>query len=174
MQNFICFWQEEPIKCKFSDFQLFAWKLTKFFVIFQSTSQFSVKFCITFQCYDTWFVSSVLAETLPFGQKKSIKVQIFRFLSALMKVYPIPHARFETTRSMFIQILYQCSVSWKITPLYLYTFDKKSPSSEIFRLSSGWVKIQQILYVMFETTSQFFLNFASLFSVMRYSSSIIF
>ena len=156
MQNFICFRQEEPIKCKFSDFQLSAWKLTKFLVIFQSTSQFSVKFCITFQCYDTWFLWSVLAETLPFGQKKSIKVEIFRFLSALMKVYPIPHARFEITRSMFIQILYQCSVSWKITPLYLYTFDKKSPSSEIFRLSSGWVKIQQILYVMFETTSQFF------------------
>ena len=36
---------------------------------------------------------------------------IFRLLSALMKVHPIPHAIFETTRSGFIQILHHCSVS---------------------------------------------------------------
>ena len=33
---------------------------------------------------------------------------------------------------------------------------KRSNQSEIFRLLSGWVKIHQIPYVMFETTSQFF------------------
>ena len=49
----ICFRQKEPIKCKFSDFQLLASKLIKCLVIFQTTSQFSLKFCITFQCHDT-------------------------------------------------------------------------------------------------------------------------
>ena len=59
--------------------QLLALKLTKFLVIFQATSQFSLQ--------------------LRFGQKEPMKVQIFKFLSALMKVHSIPHASFETTRS---------------------------------------------------------------------------
>ena len=55
--------------------QLLALKLTKFFVIFQAldnSSQFSLQ--------------------LRVGQKEPMKVQIFKFLSALMKVHPIPHA----------------------------------------------------------------------------------
>ena len=68
--------------------QLLALKLTKFHVIFQATSPFSLQLC--------------------FGQKEPIKVQIFKFLSALMKVHPIPHASFQTTRSRFIQILHHC------------------------------------------------------------------
>ena len=47
----LCFQQKEPIKWKFSDFQLLAWKLTKFLVIFQTT--FSLEFCINFQCHDS-------------------------------------------------------------------------------------------------------------------------
>ena len=39
----------------------------------------------------------------------------------------------------------------------LYTLEKKKANrSEIFKLFSGSVKIDQIPYVMFETTSQFF------------------
>ena len=76
-----------------------------------------------------------------------------------MKVHPIPHASFETTRSSFIQILHHCSVScllciFSSQTLILWT--KRTHLSEIFRLLSGWMKIQQIPYVMFETTSQFF------------------
>ena len=33
---------------------------------------------------------------------------------------------------------------------------KRTRQSEIFRLLSGWVKIHQIPYVMYETTSQSF------------------
>ena len=85
------------------------------YVIFQDTSQSSFKFYITFQCHDTKFLWNFLAELLGFGQKEPIKVQILRLLCALMKVHPIPHASFETTRSRFIEILHHCSVSWKIT-----------------------------------------------------------
>ena len=77
-----------------------------------------------------------------------------------MKVHQIPHARIETTRSRFIQILNHCSMSRKITPLCffisnLYTLDKKSPSKWLL---SAWVKNHQVSYVIFGTTSQFFLN----------------
>ena len=89
--------------------QLLALKLTKFLVIFQATSQFSLK--------------------LRFGQKELIKVQIFKFLSALMKVNPIFHASFETTRSRFIQILHHCSVSCLLCIFYLKPlyFGQKEP-----------------------------------------------
>ena len=123
----------------------------------QATSQFSFKFCI--QCHDTKFLWNFPAELLRFGQKESIKVQILRLSCALMKVHPIPHASFETTRSRFIQILHHCSVSWKITPLYffssnIYTLEKTQFSD--FWMVEWKFKIHQILFVMFETTIQFF------------------
>ena len=120
------------------------------YVIFQATSHFSFKFCITFQCHDAKFLWNFLAELLRFGQKEPIEVQILRLLCALTKVYPIPHANFETTRSRFIQILHHCSVSWKITPLYFFLLWTKS------NFQNGRVKIHQSPYVMFETTSQCF------------------
>ena len=114
--------------------QLLVLKLTKFLVIFQATSQFSLQ--------------------LRFGQKEPTKVQIFKLLIALMKVHPIPHASFETARSRFIQILHHFSQYFLSQTFILWT--KGAHRSEIFRLLSGWVKIHQIPYVMFETTSQFF------------------
>ena len=102
--------------------QLLALKLTKFLVIFQATSQFSLQ--------------------LRFGQKELMKVQIFKFLSALMKDHPIPHASFETTRSRFTQILHLCSLYFLSQTLILWT--KRAHHSEIFRLLSGWVKVHQI------------------------------
>ena len=108
------------------------------------------------------------------------KYIFFRLLSVLMKVYLIPHAIFEITRQGFIQILHHCSVSWKINRLYfsssnlIYFIDRKSQLNWNLRLLGGWVKIHQILHVIFETKSQFFLNFVSLFSVMRDNSSVLF
>ena len=102
--------------------QLLTLKLTKFLVIFQATNQFSLQ--------------------LRFGQKEPMKVQIFKFLSALMKVHPIPHASFETTRSRFTQILHLCSLYFLSQTLILWT--KRAHRSEIFKLLSGWVKIHQI------------------------------
>ena len=46
--------------------------------------------------------------------------------------------------------------------------------SEIFGIQSSWVKIHKIPHVIFESTSQFFYNFASFFSVTRDNSSILF
>ena len=149
-----------PIKCTFFEFQLLARKWTIFLLIFKPRVSFSINFASPFSVMTHNF-----SEILCFGQKEPIKVQILRFLSTLMKIYPIFYASFETTKSRFIQILlhWKClSVSWKITPLYfsiyfsLYFGLKKSSRREIFGLVSNWMKIHQILYVIFETTSQFF------------------
>ena len=80
------------------------------YVIFQAMSQFSFKFSITFQCYDTRFLCNFLAELLQFGKKEPIKVQILRLLCALMNAHAIPHASFETQdQGLFkICITFQC------------------------------------------------------------------
>ena len=97
----------------------------------------------------------------------------FRFLSALMKVFPIPHVSFETTRSRFIQILHHCSVSsllciFYLRPLY---FEQKQPIE--MKFSDFWVvrwKFTKFLMSCLELQVSFYLNFSSLFSVMRKSS----
>ena len=61
--------------------------------------------------------------------------------------------------------MYPSSVSWKITPLYFFSsnniyFAQKEPIKlNIFELSSAQVKICQIPYVNFETTSRFLSKF---------------
>ena len=110
-----------------------------------------------------------------FVQKELMNVQFLKLFSAVMKVHPIPHASFETTRSEFIQILHNCSVSWKITPLYffssnLYTLNKKQ-FSDFWMV--GW-KFTKFLMSCLKLQVSFSLNFASLFSVMRDNSSVLF
>ena len=87
-----------------------------------------------------------------FGQKELIKVQFFRFWSALIKVQSIPQVLFETTRSGFIQVLHHCSMSMKI----------------------GLVKNHQITHAYLKPQVSFSLKFASLFSDMRDNSSVPF
>ena len=115
-----------------------------------------------------------------FGSKKPIKVQFFTSLSALMRVHPNPQTIFETIRSGFIQILHHCSMSWKITPLYLCSsnlvyFREKEQIEKEF--SDFWVvgwKFANFLMSYLKPQAGFSLNFASLFSAMRDNSSLLF
>ena len=116
---------------------------------------------------------------ITFVQKEPMKVQIFRFLSVLMKVHPIPHVSFETTRSRFIQILHHCSVSSNIIPFYffylklLYFGQKELIKVEFWDF---WVVGRKFNKFMSCSKLQvsFSLNFASLFRVMRDNSSVLF
>ena len=91
-----------------------------------------------------------------------------------MKFHPILHAIFGTIRSRFIQFSSVFSVMKGDSFVFLQLkpcilLRKRVNRKEIFRLLSGWVKIHQVPHVICETTSQFFfLNFPSLFSVMRF------
>ena len=68
-------------------------------VVYQTTSQFSFKLCITLQYHDITPMSFFSWKIIWFGQKQTIKVQLLWLLSALMNVHPILNANFETTRS---------------------------------------------------------------------------
>ena len=102
-------------------------------------------------------------------QKEPISIQFSRLLGVLMKVHPIRHASFETTRSAFIQILHHCSVSWKITPLYFFSpnliyFGQKYPFQVKF--SDFWVvggKLFQFLMSYLKPLVSFYLNVSFLF-----------
>ena len=81
----------------------------------------------------------------------------------------IPHVISEIRMSGFIQILHKRWVSWKITPLYLF-------SSNFFFLDFwevGW-KFTNCSCHNLKLQVSFSLNFASLFSVMRDKFAVLF
>ena len=100
------------LKCKFSDFCLLARKLAKFLMsFFKPQVGFHLNFALPFSVMTHNPSEIFQLKHISFGQKEPINIQFFRFLSAVMKVHPIPHAIFQITRSGFIQILHHCSVS---------------------------------------------------------------
>ena len=86
---------------------------------------------------------------------------------------------FPNSTSVFIQILHVSSASPKITPLYLlgqmlYNSHKMDQSKcKSLRLLSASIKMPEFL-VNFEIAIGFSSYLASLFSVMRYNSSVLF
>ena len=81
----------------------------------------------------------------------------------LVKICQIPHVICQTTSQFFFKFF--ITMSGKMTPLYLFSssnkyFAQKDPIKKKFlRLSSAQVKICQIPYVNFETTSLFLSKF---------------
>ena len=147
--NFCIFWSKSlyaldkrsSLKCKFSDFQLFAWNLTKFLMSFFKP-KVSFKFCITLQCHDIVPLEFFNWNIVCFGQKEPSNAQFFILLSALMKVYPIHHAIFKTTSSGYIQILHHFLHHWFLCIFLAQTshiyFGQKYPSKWNF-LTFQWL-----------------------------------
>ena len=117
-------------------------------VIFESISQFSFKFCIDFQCHQTWLVCTFLAQTfyaLVKGAKGANQRAIFfRFSSAWVKISQIPHVNFEMTiqflfkiASFFIVMTYNSSINFKLIRFLRRTKGPyKSPNFDTFECSS--------------------------------------
>ena len=100
-------------------------------------------------------------------KSSSLKCKLLRFLNALVKICPNPHIIFQTAKDVFLQILHDPSVFWKVTPQYLfrskisyiYTLHKREQwKCKFWRLFSARIKIHQIL-VNFETTNCFLFKF---------------
>ena len=120
--NFMLLTNSSTSKCKLSGFWLLTWKLTKFRMsFFKSQVSFSLNFATPFNVMAKNSSEIVLLKHYMIWTKRTHQCTIFRFLGALMKVHPIPHVIFETTRAEFILIWHHCSVSFKITPLYFFS-----------------------------------------------------
>ena len=98
------------------------------------------------------------------------------FSSNLIYTLDKPHVYFTQTSCILytnlIYTLHKPHVYFTQTSYILET--KIDHHSETLGFLSGWVKIHKIPHIIFETASQFFFNFASLFSVKRDNSSVFF
>ena len=108
-----------------------------------------------------------------FGQKEPIKEYIFQTFECLGQNSSNSTCQFWNNKSNPFHIFHHTLVSLHITPLSIFSscifyFRQNDPIKvPIATLSSALVKIFQIPYVIFQTTSQFFFsNFTSLFSAM--------
>ena len=177
---YINLYKRGPSKCKFPDSWLLAWKVTKFLTsFFLPRVSFPLKFpssfiVMTHNFYEIFYLKHYILLT-----GRAHHGTNFQTVSVLIKVRPIPYVIFETTTSGFIQTLHHCLVSSKITPLYflaqtLCTLDKNSPSNDIFDFwVVGW-KFTKFLMSYLKLQFSFPLNFATLFSLMRDNSSVLF
>ena len=190
----MCYWKKETALMKMNQI---------LYVIFQTTSQFFFKYCITVQCHDAKLLCSFSAQHYIPWIKKYFKVQISKFLSV-----PVRFTKFLMS-FMKQQFIFQVCINH----LYFFSsnvihFGQKEPirvqiwdfqelgknslnsssyfskhklvqishnsSVQIFWLLIARMKINRIPYVIFHTMSQFPFNFASPFSVMTQNSSEIF
>ena len=111
-------------------------------VIFQDTSQFSFKYCITLQCHDTWSLWNFLAETWSILDKKmTIKVQFLdfslnssrHFWNQKVKVYPNFASLFSAMKDNFLYFFI-----WNFT----WYGQKKPIKVQNFRRMTAHVKFQ--------------------------------
>ena len=110
-------------------------------VIFQTTSQFFFKFCITSQCHEIKLLYTFLAQTF----------------NNLVKTSPLKCNSFSDFLSFFIVMTHNSSVNFKFIHFLLWT--KGSHQSLNFETSSALERIWGIPHLIFQTTSQIFFKF---------------
>ena len=167
----VFFARKEPIKMK--SFEIFMCSV-KFCQIlyanFETTSWFPSKFCIPLPFHERICLCTFLGLTIDTLLNRSpLNWKFLRLSSARVKFCQIPYADFEMTISFlskfcislhFHERLFLCSFLAQT----IYTLLKRSPLKWNFlRLSSAWVKLCQIPYANFETTSRFLSKFGIFF-----------
>ena len=138
-------------------------------------------------CYS--FISKVKQSLLTASCQSSCSEFLFWFSSACFLKWncyfsacenlPNSPCHFWKHKSVFLQILHDSSVSWKITPLYffrsnvIYFAQKKPTKVEVLRILSAQAKFTKFLSFLKQKIS-FSTNFALIFSDMRHNSSMLF
>ena len=95
-----------------------------------------------------------------FAQKEPVKVKVFETFELTGQNLSKSPCQLWSDKSIPLQILRHCSLSWQITPLWIFcsyflNFWWKDPIKiPILRLSSALVKLCHIPHVIFQTTSQ--------------------
>ena len=156
--NIIYFDQKEPIKLQtFENFKSSRQNLSNFSCQFWNDT--SIPLLILHHSSLSWHINFKLIYSL-LSIKESHQSPSFETSGCSGKNLPNCSCYFPNHKSVFLQILHHSLVSWKITPQALYTLVKSSLlKCKFLRLSSDRVKIRQIPYVNFESTSQFLFRF---------------
>ena len=109
-----------------------------------------------------------------------MKVQVFRFSTACVKIHQSSHVIFQTKIEFFFKVwitlqCYERQLFCTFLAEYLYAIDKSSASKCKFSdLPLQALKFTKFITSFFETKRQFSSNFAELSSVMKDNSSILF
>ena len=102
-------------------------------VIFQTTSYFFFKFCITFQYHEIQLLCTFLAQTLyTLVESSPLKSKFLRLSSARVKVGQIAYVNFEQTSQFFFRFFTVFSVITHNSSVNVYSFkcfDKNLPNS---------------------------------------------
>ena len=120
------------------------------------------RFSMSWKISPLYFFSS---NNIYFAQKELIKVKIFETFVCSGDNLSNSLCQFWNDKLIPLQILYPSSVLWEITPMYflaqkIYNLLKRSLLKwKCLKLLSCQVKICQIPYVNFETTSRFHSKF---------------
>ena len=142
------------------------WKCNSVFL--RILHQFSMLSNIT----PLYFLSS---KTTYFGQKETIKVQVFETSQCSGWNLSNSSCQFWNDKSISLQILHHSSSPLWILSSYFFYFVLKDPIKlPILRLSSTLVKTCHIPHFIFQTQVSFSSNFASLFIAMKDNSSVPF
>ena len=101
---FFYFRQKDPMKVPILTLSRVSMKICKIpDVIFQTTSHFFFKFCMTPQCHELQLLCTFLGETLyTLHKKDQSKCKCFGLLSSPIKIYQIP-VIFETKNCFFFK-----------------------------------------------------------------------
>ena len=100
-------------------------------VIFQTTSQFFFKFCMTAKCHEILLLCNFLGQMSYTLHERNLSKWKFLRLECLDQNSP-NSCHFWNNKLVFIQILHHSSVSWDLTPLYFFNwnfiyFQQKEP-----------------------------------------------
>ena len=137
-----------------------------FYVNFETTRGFLSKFCIPLQFHKRLFLCSFLAQTIySFLKKSPLKLKSLRLSSARIIFYQIRYANFEMTSQFLSKFcipphFHERFLLYTFLAQTIYTLLIRSPFKwKSFRDSNAQVKICQIHYGNFETTSRFLSKF---------------
>ena len=87
-------------------------------IIFESTSQFSFKCCISIQCHKTKLLYTFFrSNIIYFGQKQPVKVHIFEIFECSGQNLSNASCQLWTDKSIPLQIWNHSSLPWYKTPL---------------------------------------------------------
>ena len=90
-------------KCKFSDFPLLTLKFTKFLMsFFKQKVSYSSKFGHSSVSWEVILLYFFSWNFICYLQKQNIKLHVFRFATACIKIHQIPHLIFGTKSQFFL------------------------------------------------------------------------
>ena len=116
-------------------------------VIFQTTSQFFFKFCITLQCHERWLLYTVLAQTYTLVTRSPLKPKFLdfqvlgsKFIKFLMSIFKRQVNSSSDFASFFIVVIHNFSLNFNLILFLLWIKRSyQSPNFETFNCSGVYL-----------------------------------